>query len=438
MMREHDRKVLVGALKALIKVHDELPKMDSAARAKTLEECQNAAMQVGEAAERSEGEGTAAVKHLEEYCEMLYMLSQETDEFSIRKKARMLDRTINDAILELLELKTHRLVYFLPYKASMWDCLASVWRAAASDDGCEAVVMPIPYFDRDTDGGIKKWHYEGNDYPADVHVTDYRTVDLEKLHPDIIFVHNPYDSFNKVTSIAPEFYCSRIKHYTDMLVYIPYYVDGDDINEDLCVSQGLIHADRVIVNDEREKQAYMLNIKNFERMNHLQGFSADMEKKLMPLGNPKYDSIVLACDKREEYERTMPEEWKKHIFDSTGTRRRVILYNTSVAYFLRYQEKDLQKIKKVLEQIRDNQNTVLLWRPHPLLRATIAAMKPELAAVYDDLVNSYRSEDFGIYDDTPDMERAVAISDAYYGDAGSSVETLYKVTGKPIMEQVVE
>src|SRR5574344_1682646 len=162
MMREHDRKVLVGALKALIKVHDELSKMDPAARTKALEECQNAAMQVGEASERSEGEGTAAVKHLEEYCEMLYMLSQETDEFSIRKKARMLDRTINDAISELLELKTHRLVYFLPYKASMWDCLASVWRAAASDDGCEAVVMPIPYFDRDTDGGIKEWHYEGN------------------------------------------------------------------------------------------------------------------------------------------------------------------------------------------------------------------------------------------------------------------------------------
>ena len=44
---------------------------------------------------------------------------------------------------------------------------------------------------------------------------------------------------------------------------------------------------------------------------------------------------------------------------------------------------------------------------------------------------------WGIYDDTPDIDRAIALSDAYYGDMSSVVE-LYKVTGKPIMIQNLE
>ena len=44
---------------------------------------------------------------------------------------------------------------------------------------------------------------------------------------------------------------------------------------------------------------------------------------------------------------------------------------------------------------------------------------------------------FGIYDDSPDMDRAVIVSDAYYGD-WSSIVHLYQKTGKPVMIQDVE
>lgn len=77
---------------------------------------------------------------------------------------------------------------------------------------------------------------------------------------------------------------------------------------------------------------------------------------------------------------------------------------------------------------------MLLWRPHPLSLATLKSQKPELAEPYQQLVEDYKESGIGIYDDTPDMERAIAISDAYYGDWGS-VPTLYKRTGKPMMFQ---
>ena len=44
----------------------------------------------------------------------------------------------------------------------------------------------------------------------------------------------------------------------------------------------------------------------------------------------------------------------------------------------------------------------------------------------------FKNEQLGIYDDSGDMQRAVAMADGYYGDEGELME-LFKTTGKPIM-----
>ncbi len=59
-------------------------------------------------------------------------------------------------------------------------------------------------------------------------------------------------------------------------------------------------------------------------------------------------------------------------------------------------------------------------------------MRPKLYEEYCELVDEYKMERWGIYDDTADVERATVLSDAYYGD-WSSVVTLYQATGKPIL-----
>ena len=63
-------------------------------------------------------------------------------------------------------------------------------------------------------------------------------------------------------------------------------------------------------------------------------------------------------------------------------------------------------------------------------------MRPQLWVEYEKLVKRYKEEGWGIYDDTSDVERAVVLSDAYYGDA-SSVVQVYQKTGKPVMIQNV-
>ena len=97
----------------------------------------------------------------------------------------------------------------------------------------------------------------------------------------------------------------------------------------------------------------------------------------------------------------------------------------------------LRKLREVIDLFREKEGVVLLWRPHPLMVQTAMSMNPAVVDEYLKIVEEFRTNKYGIYDDTADMNRAVAISDAYYGDGGSTVP-LYRVTGKPMLLQNVD
>jgi hypothetical protein len=101
---------------------------------------------------------------------------------------------------------------------------------------------------------------------------------------------------------------------------------------------------------------------------------------------------------------------------------------------LKHTDTYCEKIRSVLGTFQKQNDVVLWWRPHPLLKATFQSMRPEMLTEYEEIVQGYRSNGWGIYDDTGELERAIAWSNAYYGD-GSSVVQLYERTGKPIMIQ---
>ena len=101
-------------------------------------------------------------------------------------------------------------------------------------------------------------------------------------------------------------------------------------------------------------------------------------------------------------------------------------------------EKMVDKIRRALETFREHSDEVaLLWRPHPLTQTTLDAMRPQLSEAYRNLVEEYKAEGFGIYDDTADLNRAIALADAYYGD-GSSLVQLCQEKGMPVMVQNVD
>ena len=69
-------------------------------------------------------------------------------------------------------------------------------------------------------------------------------------------------------------------------------------------------------------------------------------------------------------------------------------------------------------------------------RELLRRSRPEAWPGYRDLMQEYREGGWGIYDDSPDAERAVRFCDAYYGD-GSAMANRCHVLKKPVMIQNV-
>ncbi len=408
-----------------------------------LEQCQSGTIELGEMIESEEGETCSTIPFLESYCELVYQTYQQiralpmVNAHKIHKNLNKSLTQIENSIKNDISVQTE--VVFLPYKASMWDSLESVWKAADQDPSCNAYVIPIPYYDRDPEGKFTKMHYEGELYPDYVPITRYDEYDFAGRHPDMIYIHNPYDNNNYVTSVHPFFYSDKLKQYTDQLIYIPYFILADVDLEDedsimgmahFATTPGVINADKVIVQSENMRQAYIKAL----TMVTGEHTRKHWEERILGLGSPKMDKVM--ATRREDVK--IPQEWLKVIEKPDGSWKKIIFYNTSVQALLNHNEKMNEKIKDVLRVFKENQEDVaLLWRPHPLIEATIKSVRPRLWEDYKEIVDTYRDEGWGIYDDTADMDRAVALSDAYYGD-GSSIVQLYQETGKPIMYQDVE
>lgn len=446
-IRKSQKKQIEDVLEVLNQAHDAVKKaLDTGNREialSLLEQSQDSAIQIGGMIEESFGEDFATVGLLENYCEQLYQTyelirqKQPVNAVKIYKNLRKELIRIENSAKNDMPVRTTAV--FLPYKASMWDSLESVWKAADEDPNCDAYVVPIPYFDKNPDGSFREIHYEGNDYPSYVPITSWEEYDIAAEHPDMVFIHNPYDEFNHVTSVHPAYYSKELKKQTDLLVYIPYYIlkEIDPNNkaeveniEHFCTVPAVVHADRVIVQSKDWRRIYI------DVMTRTMGNDTRRvwEEKILGLGSPKLDKVhSTGMDDLE-----IPKEWLKVIEKPDGSWKKIIFYNTSVSALLKYEERMLKKLEYVFDFFKKNQNeTVLLWRPHPLIKATIESMRPQLWKDYENIVQTYIEEGWGIYDDTADINRAIAISDAYYGDP-SSVVQMYEETGKPIMMQRVE
>ncbi|MCM1415705.1 MAG: hypothetical protein NC430_07245 [bacterium] len=462
-MRNAQKNQILEIIDSLRQAHEEIGKAlqkkgsDPAQGqiiSRMLGECQETAVLVGESIEKTEGEEHITVSYLEEYCELLFRIHEEISggdyrENKIGKSLRKQLIKIENSVKNDIDVRKE--VAFFPYKASMWDSLESVYLAAREDPDCDAYCVPIPYYDLRPDHSFGEMHYEGGVnadgtpmmYPKNIEITDWQEYNFEERRPDVIYIHNGYDNWNLVTSVHPRFYAKNLKEYTDKLVYIPYFVLSEIEPDDqaaidgmkhFCFMPGTIYADRVVVQSEKMRQIYINEYIKAAKETGLFGEHTDrkfQERKFLGTGSPKIDKVLRT--KKEDLE--IPEEWLRIIEKPDGSWKKIVFYNTSVSALLQHNEKMLQKMESVFEIFRENQNEVaLLWRPHPLIRATIESMRPQLWEGYKAIKDKYIEESWGIYDDTPDVDRAVIMSDAYYGDS-SSVVRLCQMIEMPVMLQ---
>lgn len=267
--------VLKNEVRELLKILDDLHwdiRLKGKNRDKilsSLTQCQGTAIQLASLVETVKGVGDLIASELEEYCELIYEIYQNI----LHNQCVLADKHITplDRKLKQIEAAAKKEiirfeVLFLPYKASQWDAIESIWRMAMEDARCEVSVIPIPYFYKNPDGSIGKMQYEADQFPEYVPIIKFDTYDFSGRYPDVIYIQNPYDEYNAAVTVHTFFYSVNLKQYTDHLIYIPpFVVDEATIEysqavENLrycCAVPGVVHADKVIVQSEVMRQVYI-------------------------------------------------------------------------------------------------------------------------------------------------------------------------------------
>lgn len=376
------------------------------------EDCQTAAISIAtgyEEVSKNENSPEMQVVHiLEEYCEHIYQLSiQTTNPDASHKTAKK----IQNCLYKIKNIITYDMpednlvVAFFPYKISMWDCMESIYYAALETPNCDVYVVPIPYYEKNTDGAVRELIYEGEFFPKDIHITKWEEFSLEKIQPNIAFIHNPYDEYNLITSVHPMFFSSNLKKYVNQLIYVPYYATGGCPGDMHSILPAYIHGDVIVVQNEKQKEI----------------IDSRVASKVYVGGSPKFDKVLNT--KKEEL--SIPATWKEKLHE------KVIFVNTGINGILVHGEDTFVEIQQIILSARDRGIT-LIWRPHPLIEATINSMRPELLKTYQETMNCFLEYENGILDMTGTPENAIALSDAYMGEPTSSIAHMFGVLGKPL------
>ncbi len=408
-MREFIKEQLINLLDSMQEVHISLTVLkDKKQIIQILADCQHAAITVGETLERNLSDYAPIVSLLEDYCELAFHLAESQENIICKDKVSALDGIVNRVKTSLKEIPSIYHVIFMPYKASMWDSLESIWLTCREDERCECYVMPIPYYEFDSKTNRWIYCYDGDQFPKEVPILHYHDYSLEQSRPDVAYIHNPYDDCNMVTRVDSRFYSKELKAHIGKLVYIPYYVTTGFISPEHLELPVYSHMDYMVVQSEYAK-SFCMGKYYYDR--------------ILPFGSPKLDRVIKLC--REGA--IIPEHWK-----SLLEGKKILMLNTSIGCFLQDGSIYLQKIKSICKVINNQRQVALIWRPHPLLEATIKSMRPYLLLEFNNLKKYFLENKIGVLDETPDISRAVAISDGYIGEDGSSVINLFGAAGKPI------
>ena len=224
-------------------------------------------------------------------------------EYSINKND--LKKRTNDLSIFKEETKSKSQkprLFFLPSLYSRWDSMKGLFLEVNKDNTVDCFLMPLPYYYKDGLGGCSpaQWDYAlyedelGKDNPS---LLDFRTVDLQEIAPDLIFINDPCDEYNLSFIIDPGFFSKKLKSCTKQLIYIPWFVtseinledkeDGKAIvnTENYAVMPALVHSDYVILQSEGIAKLYQSLLEKESGTE----FAKYWKEKLLPFGNPLFD-----------------------------------------------------------------------------------------------------------------------------------------------------
>ncbi len=309
--------------------------------------CQNLAVTLGTLLEDRINGCREVVADLEEYCEMLYMVSTDYrgDESIIGLDGKL--SLIRTAVEKLLKNRK-REILFLVCRADWWGSAQNEWKKACADPDNSVYVMPVSY----ALCGDEKWRNEAENFAERYGLEITEEYDMEKRHPDVIFFQVPYDGFSDEFSVPERFFSDRLLQLTDELVYIPPYATDDPemTGDKLSVSLRMLieqpavrNADRVMVCSEQIKQLYVDTLTEI-------------------CGNNEYWSAKIVVSEKTQEKDSQRVTGYKH------KDKKYVIFQVSAPFIVRFGESAIKKISDSIDIMKLNRDRItVIFSPHESL-----------------------------------------------------------------------
>ena len=259
--------------------------------------CQSVAIDLGNFIEQMKGEenlsAKACVAALEEYCEKIFnvynnlslVLGREKEDF------QKLCAALNRAFVQMKQTVESEIIYkklvaFLPDNPKRWKEMQALYDYYTQQENTEACVIPLPLFTKNLYGGIVAGQdeYDKNDkrgeYPADLNIIAWHTVQMQSYEFAAIVIQNPYDAENPYLTVPPAYYAKQLQQYTDCLIYMMPQGVNDFTENDITDVYGLkysltmpgaMYADRILIESPAMKALFV---------NHLTAFAGEDTKEV--------------------------------------------------------------------------------------------------------------------------------------------------------------
>ncbi len=238
-----------------------------------LQDCQTAAVSIGNALEERFGIGTEAVALLEKYCEKVYEASigwndntrDELDQVLLEaeNKSGML---FDDSGFEIL---------VLPCKASWWESLSDVFKHIEADTRNRISVIPTPYYYHDHAHMIGDMYRDTAEFEKipvlKDKLTNFDAYNIEERKPDVIIIQFPYDGYSSVLGEPELLYSDNLAKFTEQLILVPHLrpdppeSEGDIAGKamlDMVEQPAVFNSDMVVVSSKELRDYYIKTLVN--------------------------------------------------------------------------------------------------------------------------------------------------------------------------------
>ncbi len=327
---------------------------------------------------------------------------------------------------------------FLPFSPKYWKYMEKEWAKYIDSPDWDVYVIPIPYYRKKEYGEHGELCFEVVGYPEYVVLTGFDSYDLDARIPDRIVIQSPYDDYDSAISVHPRFYTDLLRQVTKELVYIPYFMTDykDDSDERSVIVAdyytrvpGVTRADKIIVQSENIRRLYI---------EKLTEFTGDDTRTVWEERVVCDESIAPDEECIGLYEDDVPDEWWKYLLNDAGEGMKVLLYHNNVGDIVLYGDKYFAKMNSVFNIFVENQDRIsVFWHVNGITSEFLEKNYPELYKEFKDMLARFKKENLGIYAESDDHQKAVAVADAYFGDRDSIMYDVRKL-GKPVMIQNVE